>query len=85
MTYLACCNAIRLSVALNYTIFLSELRNDQAKALKMLQVIQELALNEIDDSADPDGNFTLEETDLISYIGNNIIIWTQELEEKRAY
>jgi len=54
MNFLHPCNAIKLSVTLNYTIFLAELKHEKQKALKLLEIVQELALNCIDDSASPD-------------------------------
>lgn len=48
-------------------------------------MIQELALTEIDDSADPNKNFTIEETDLLGSIGHNISIWEDELERKEYF
>jgi len=39
VTFLSPCNAIKLSVALNYTIFLAELKKEKQKALKLLEII----------------------------------------------
>ena len=51
VAYLNPCNATRLSVALNYTIFLADFRRDRQKALTLSAIVQELALTRIDDSA----------------------------------
>jgi hypothetical protein len=60
VTYLHPCNAIKLSVTINYTIFLAELKHEKQKALKLLEIVQELALTCVDDSASPDDQFTAE-------------------------
>ena len=58
VTFLNPTNATRLAVALNYTIFLADFKNDKQKALTLSGIIQELALTRIDDSASPDEQFT---------------------------
>ena len=83
VTYLAPCNAIKLSVALNYTIFLAELKREKQKALKLLEIIEELALTCIDDSVSPDTEFTQEEKDLLDDIATNIELWKSELDVEK--
>jgi hypothetical protein len=75
VTYLNPCNSTRLSVALNYTVFLVDLRNDQKRALNLSRITQELAMTKIDDSANPEKDFSKEEVALIIAIQHNITLW----------
>ena len=43
------CNPVRLGLALNYTVYYQEQRNDTAKAIKLTEVTLEEALSYIDD------------------------------------
>ena len=70
------CNAARLQIATNYTIFLHEIRKDTIKAINLLKVTQELALTLIDDSADALKDFTQEEYGLMDSIKVNLHIFT---------
>ena len=80
-TYLNPCNTTRLSVTLNFTIFLAEFKKDKQKALTLSEIIQELAHTRIDDSAQPSERFTDEENELIASIQYNIELWRDELAE----
>eukprot|EP00353_Schmidingerella_taraikaensis_P015473 CAMPEP_0185612778 /NCGR_PEP_ID=MMETSP0436-20130131/23477_1 /TAXON_ID=626734 ORGANISM="Favella taraikaensis, Strain Fe Narragansett Bay" /NCGR_SAMPLE_ID=MMETSP0436 /ASSEMBLY_ACC=CAM_ASM_000390 /LENGTH=124 /DNA_ID=CAMNT_0028246419 /DNA_START=671 /DNA_END=1042 /DNA_ORIENTATION=- len=80
ITYLSPVNATRLSVALNYTIFLVEFSKDHQKAIMLSRISVELAQTIIDDSAEPDKCFTREEYELLEHINFNIELWVGEEE-----
>ena len=72
------CNAVRLQVAVNYTIFLHEIKNDTMRAVNLMKVTQELALTAIDDSAQAFDDFTQEEFDLLETIKSNLALFMKE-------
>ena len=68
VAYLNPCNATRLAITLNYTIFLADFKKDRQKAITLSTIIQELALTRIDDSVSPESRFSQEENELIENI-----------------
>ena len=72
VNYLTPVNPIRLSVALNYTIFLFDLKQEHNKAIKLLEITQELAMTLIDDAAEPELLVKQEQAELLNDIAANI-------------
>jgi len=64
---------------MNYTIFLAEFKRDKQKALTLSEIVQEMALTRIDDSANAEERFTVEENLLINNIQHNIELWREEI------
>lgn len=80
MNFLSPCNATRLSIAQNYTVFLVESSKDYTKAIMLSRITMELAQTIIDDSAEADLNCTKEELELLESISYNIELWVAEEE-----
>ena len=85
MNFLNPCNATRLSIAQNYTVFLVESSNkDYSKAIMLSRITMELAQTVIDNCAEGESNHTREELDLLESIQYNIDLWTAEEERIAA-
>ena len=78
------CNTIRLSTAINFTIFLFDLKHEYNKAIKLLEITQELAMTMIDDSAEPELHFQKEQMNLLSDISYNIQLWRGQAGERET-
>ncbi len=72
---------LRLGLALNYSVFYYEIKQNAAKACKMARDAFDFAIAELDDI---DDDFYKDATLIMQLLRDNLTLWTEEVEADAA-